>query len=94
MGFSRIYMRATITLAPHQMDGLAGHNFVRAGYNLVRDLRATIVRPNGRTPGLRPYDFSPACQAFIATLLFDPSMSALPIIVKQNSPSVGLFTHQ
>lgn len=24
----------------------------------------------------------------------DPSMSALPIIVKQNSPSVGLFTHQ
>jgi len=24
--------------------------------------------------------------------LFDPSMSALPIIVKQNSPSVGLFT--
>ncbi|KAK3177559.1 hypothetical protein Dsin_032980 [Dipteronia sinensis] len=26
--------------------------------------------------------------AFIATLLFDPSMSALPIIVKQNSPSV------
>jgi len=24
---------------------------------------------------------------------FDPSMSALPIIVKQNSPSVGLFTH-
>jgi hypothetical protein len=32
-------------------------------------------------------------QAFIATLLFDPSMSALPIIAKQNSPSVGLFTH-
>ena len=29
----------------------------------------------------------------IATSLFDPSMSALPIIVKQNSPSVGLFTH-
>ena len=33
-------------------------------------------------------------QPFIATLLFDPSMSALPIIAKQNSPSVGLFTHQ
>ena len=32
-------------------------------------------------------------KAFIATLLFDPSMSALPIIAKQNSPSVGLFTH-
>jgi hypothetical protein len=33
-------------------------------------------------------------QAFIATLLFDPSMSDLPIIAKQNSPSVGLFTRQ
>jgi hypothetical protein len=33
-------------------------------------------------------------QAFIATLLFDPSMSALPIIEKQNSQSVGLFTRQ
>ena len=33
-------------------------------------------------------------QAFIATSLFDPSMSALPIIAKQNSPSVGLFTRQ
>ena len=32
-----------------------------------------------------------AAKRFIATLLFDPSMSALPIIVKQNSPSVGLF---
>jgi len=31
-------------------------------------------------------------QAFIATLLFDPSTSALPIIVKQNSPGIGLFT--
>ena len=30
-------------------------------------------------------------QAFIATLLFDPSMSALPIIPKQNSVSVGLL---
>ena len=29
----------------------------------------------------------------VATLLFDPSMSALPIIAKQNSPSVGLFIH-
>lgn len=32
-------------------------------------------------------------QAFIATPLFDSSMSALPIIVSQKSPSVGLFTH-
>jgi len=27
------------------------------------------------------------------SMLFDPSMSALPIILKQNSVSVGLFTH-
>ena len=32
-------------------------------------------------------------QAFIATSLFDSSMSALPIIDSQKSPSVGLFTH-
>ena len=32
--------------------------------------------------------------AFIAMLLFDPSMSALPIIAKQNSPSDRLLTHQ
>ncbi|KAK8812051.1 hypothetical protein WA538_003320 [Blastocystis sp. DL] len=32
-------------------------------------------------------------QEFISTSLFDSSMSALPIIAKQNSPSVGLFTH-
>ncbi|KAL0744974.1 hypothetical protein Bca101_100919 [Brassica carinata] len=45
------------------------------------------------------YEYEPdnwlvAAKPLIATLLFDPSMSALPIIVKQNSPSVGLFTHQ
>ena len=32
-------------------------------------------------------------QAFIAMLLFDPLMSALSIILKQNSVSIGLFTH-
>ena len=32
-------------------------------------------------------------KAFIATLLFDTSMSAFPIVAKQNSPSLGLFTH-
>ena len=31
-------------------------------------------------------------QAPIATLLFDPSMSALPIIVLQKAQRVGLFT--
>ena len=29
-----------------------------------------------------------------ATALFDPSMSALPIIVLQNALSVGLFTQE
>ena len=33
-------------------------------------------------------------QAFTATLLFDPSMLALPIIEMQKSQSVGLFTRQ
>ena len=33
-------------------------------------------------------------QVFIATLLVDPSMSALPIIETQKSQSVGLFTRQ
>ena len=33
-------------------------------------------------------------QTFIATLLFDPSMSALPIIETQKSQSVGLFNRQ
>ena len=33
-------------------------------------------------------------QAFIATLLFDPSMSALPITETQKSQSVGLCTRQ
>ena len=32
-------------------------------------------------------------QEFIATLLFDPSMSALLITGMQKSQSVGLFTH-
>lgn len=32
--------------------------------------------------------------AFIAILLFDPSMWALPIIAKQNLPSDRLLTHQ
>ena len=31
-------------------------------------------------------------QAYKATLLFDPSMSALPIIALRNSPCVGLLT--
>ena len=41
-------------------------------------------------PGIK--ELACGSQAPIATLLFDPSMSALPIIVKQNSQRVGLFT--
>lgn len=33
-------------------------------------------------------------QSTIAALIFDPFMSALPIIAKQSLPSDGLFTHQ
>ena len=33
-------------------------------------------------------------KAFVATLLFDPSILALPIIATQKSPSAGLFTHR
>ena len=46
-----------------------------------------ILKPVGRK------ELACGGQAFIATSLFDPSMSALPIIPKQNSVSVGLFTH-
>jgi hypothetical protein len=45
------------------------------------------------TPLVGRKELACGSQAFIATLLFDPSMSALPIIPKQNSVSVGLFTH-
>lgn len=33
-------------------------------------------------------------QSTVAALIFDPFMSALPIIAKQSLPSDGLFTHQ
>ena len=42
-------------------------------------------------PGIK--ELACGSQAFIATLLFDSSMSALPIIDSQKSLSVGLFTH-
>ena len=76
--------------------------------DLLLKVRATPTREGALSctgcicPELREVEFSSlpgiqelACgsQAFIATLLFDPSMSALPIIPKQNSVSVGLFTH-
>ena len=50
-----------------------------------------MYHPVRRWPGRK--ELACGSQAFIATLLFDPSMSALPIIPKQNSVSVGLFTH-
>jgi hypothetical protein len=47
----------------------------------------------GQHPDLGRKELACGSQAFIATLLFDPSMSALPIIPMQKSVSVGLFTH-
>ena len=79
-----------------------------SGDHPTRRRRVTARRPNARQDagpvGLLVRAVRPAAgdgvrelacgsQAFIATLLFDPSMSALPIIPKQNSVSVGLFTH-
>ena len=52
-----------------------------------------LVRAILSPQGYRTEELACGSQAFIATLLFDPSMSALPIIPKQNSVSVGLFTH-
>ena len=69
---------------------------------LKRSVRCRVIRPRTiafgtsySCPKRVPVIQELACgsQAFIATLLFDPSMSALPIIPKQNSVSVGLFTH-
>ena len=59
---------------------------------LPQALRA-MVRAFPALQRARSQELACGSQAFIATLLFDPSMSALPIIEKQNSPSVGLFTH-
>ena len=78
---------------------LVGHNPLPGGAPLA--VRATPAREGAaRERGAGPHGGAAgseelACggQAFIATSLFDPSMSALPIIAKQNSPSVGLFTH-
>jgi hypothetical protein len=65
-----------------------GYLAPRSGLPLGPSARNDAGEPKGGSTEL-------ACgsQAFIATLLFDPSMSALPIIPKQNSVSVGLFTH-
>ena len=56
------------------------------------DDEAREEMPLTQSVGIR--ELACGSQAFIATLLFDPSMSALPIIEKQNSQSVGLFTRQ
>ncbi|KAD4586617.1 hypothetical protein E3N88_24218 [Mikania micrantha] len=52
------------------------------------------VKPKPRERAWRNQRGKKTLRAFIAMLFYDPSMSALPINVKQNSPSVGLFTYQ
>ena len=72
--------------------------YSRSEYNIITPQTGkTKVRPRTHphpmvtTPTPHRHNWACVCsaQAFIATLLFDPSMSALPIIVKQNSPSVS-----
>ena len=81
--------------------GSSGLRYMLLPPEMVTASREITVVPSGSGVSTRanacitsPGRKELACgsQAFIATLLFDPSMSALPIIVKQNSPSVGLFT--
>ena len=60
---------------------------------MTGDLRCVIGRtlPAPDDHPVPPTGITGFCgsQAFIATLLFDPLMSALPIIVKQSSSSVS-----
>ncbi|KAL0746013.1 hypothetical protein Bca101_101482 [Brassica carinata] len=69
-----------------------------ANSELCSECQSEEIQPSavngGVTMTLLRDNWLVAAKPLIATLLFDPSMSALPIIVKQNSPSVGLFTHQ
>ncbi|KAI3671154.1 hypothetical protein L2E82_53579 [Cichorium intybus] len=67
-----------------RVNGGSNYDSLKRGNAPLFGPKACLGRP------IRAEDI--VSQAFIATLLFDPSMSALPIIVKQNSPSVGLFT--
>ena len=62
----------------------------KRGLSILFDLRSLKQEVSEKLP--QGY-LACGSQAFIATLLFVPSMSALPIIAKQNSQSVGLFTH-
>ena len=77
------------------------HGYLRYGLRPPERVRpSTGLHGAEKWPGHPPMwqmvgitELACGSQAFIATLLFDPSMSALPIIPKQNSVSVGLFTH-
>ena len=78
-----------------------GLRYMLLPLEMVTASREITVFPSGSgvSAGANACIISPgrkelACgsQAFIATLLFDPSMSALPILEKQNSQMVGLFT--
>ena len=66
----------------------------REGASIYRPaLGREVAGPSATEQAVGITELACGSQAFIATLLFDPSMSALPIIPKQNSVSVGLFTH-
>src|SRR6202041_1884762 len=66
----------------------------REGASIYRPARGReMAGPSASEQAVGITELACGSQAFIATLLFDPSMSALPIIPKQNSVSVGLFTH-
>ena len=70
-------------LLPLEIVSLLGPT-VRLGE--VADLRSKCRKETGIQ------ELTCGSQAPIATLLFDPSMSALPIIVLQKAQRVGLFT--
>ena len=57
----------------------------KRGLSILLTLRVSSKRCQ------KSYHRDNGSQAFIATLLFDPSMSALPIIVKQSSPRTDEF---
>ena len=85
----------SLGMSSRQSRGITPPGAVSERSERCRALRlgGPLVRALPACKGGCPQELACGSQAFIATLLFDPSMSALPIIPKQNSVSVGLFTH-
>ena len=67
----------------------------RKAVNTCSECFGAAVYPRRKCRGSAVGRKELACggQEFKSTSLFDPSMSALPIIVSQKVLSVGLFTH-